>query len=56
MDIHIFTFFQDPISIPVSTEQGLSQTNESCLCKLSSPFTMGFYQSQYDYVIVTHVR
>ena len=37
--------------LAVSTEWVLSQTNESCLCKSSSPFTMGLHGSQYDYVI-----
>ena len=33
------------------TEWVLSQTNESCLCKLISPFTLGLYGSPHDYVI-----
>ena len=33
-----------------STEWVSSQTNESCSCKSTSPFTMGF-SSLYDYVI-----
>ena len=37
--------------LAVSTERVSSQTNESCLCKSSWPFTMGLYGSQYDYVI-----
>ena len=37
--------------LSVSTEQVSSQTNESCLCKSISPFTMGLYGSPYDYVI-----
>ena len=37
--------------LAVSTEQVSFQTNESCLCKSISPFTMGLYGSPYDYVI-----
>ena len=37
--------------LAVSTESVSSQTNESCLCKLSWPFTMGLYGSQYHYII-----
>ena len=37
--------------LTVSTERVLFQTNKSCLCKSISPFTMGHYGSQYDYVI-----
>ena len=37
--------------LTVSTEWVSSQTNKSCLCKSSSPFTMGLYGSPYDYVI-----
>ena len=35
----------------VSTERVLLQANKGCLCKSISPFTMGHYGSQYDYVI-----
>ena len=34
--------------LAVSTEWVLPQTNETCLCKSSSPFTMGFYSCLYD--------
>ena len=34
--------------LAVSTEWVSSKTNESCLCKLSWPFTMGLYDSLYD--------
>ena len=37
--------------LTVFTEWVLLQTNESCLCKSISSFTMGLYGSLYDYVI-----
>ena len=37
--------------LAVSAEWVLFQTNESCLRKLSSPFTMGLYGSLYNCVI-----
>ena len=39
---------QSRAHLAVSTEWVLSQTNRSCLCESSSPFTVG---SLYDYVI-----
>ena len=37
--------------LAASTEWVSSQTNESCLCKSISPFTVGLYGSPCDYVI-----
>ena len=37
--------------LAVSNESVSCRTNKRCLCKLSSPFTMGLYGSQYDYII-----
>ena len=40
--------------LAVSIEWVLSQTNESCLCESSSPFTMGLNGSQYHYIIYVY--
>ena len=42
---------QSRAHLAVSTEQVSSQTNKSCLCKSSWPFTISLYGSQYDHVI-----
>ena len=36
----------------VSTERVSSQTNKSCLCNSSSPFTMSFYNGLYDTSVI----
>jgi len=41
---------QSKAHLAVSTEWVSFQTNESCSCKSSSPFTMGLYGSLYDCV------